>query len=113
MCGPHASATPQWRHRAFGIEFRGLLKRADGRAMIEPVKKSEALIEIALCFGRVGRDLTRIGAESVVKRLLRGEHITDCKHDRGTDEDLKELALRFHSNSEQKICATAIVYQEL
>ena len=38
------------RHRAFRIELRGLLKRADRRAVIESVEKAEALIEIALCF---------------------------------------------------------------
>src|SRR5262249_7477256 len=62
----------------------------------------KALIEIALCFGRVRRDLARIGAEAVIKRLLRGEHITNCKHDRRTDEDLTELALRFHSKTATK-----------
>jgi hypothetical protein len=70
--------------------------------MIESVEKTEALIEIALGFGRVGRDLARIGAEAVVKRRLRDEYITDCKNDSRTDEDLKALAPWFHSNSEQK-----------
>jgi hypothetical protein len=39
------------RHRTFGIDLRGLLKRADRRAVIESVKKSEPLIEISLSFG--------------------------------------------------------------
>src|SRR5262249_28384508 len=60
------------RHRAFRIEFRGLLKRADRGAMIESVEKTQALIEISLCFSRFGRDLARIGAQALVKRLLRG-----------------------------------------
>jgi hypothetical protein len=59
------------RHRAFRIKFGGLLKRTDRRAMIKSVNKGEALIEIALCFGRFGRDLARIGAEPIVERFLR------------------------------------------
>jgi len=45
-------------HRTSGIDLRGLLKRTDRRAVIEPVKKCETLVEITLRFGRIGRDLT-------------------------------------------------------
>jgi len=48
------------RHGAFGIELRGLLERADGRAVIESVNESQALIEITLRLRRIGRDLARI-----------------------------------------------------
>ena len=44
------------RHRAFRIEPRRFLERANRRAVIEAVKKREALIEIALRFWRLGRD---------------------------------------------------------
>ena len=44
------------RHRAFRIEPRRFLKRANRRAMIEPMIEREALIEVALRFWRIGRD---------------------------------------------------------
>ena len=68
MCGPHASATPQCAIAHSGSSSSGLLKRADRRAVIESVEKTEALIEIALRCGRLGGDLARIGTETVVKR---------------------------------------------
>jgi hypothetical protein len=52
------------RHRTFGIEFRCLLERPDGGAVVKSVKKTKPLIEVALCFGRVGGDLARVGAEA-------------------------------------------------
>src|SRR5438552_8510488 len=47
-------------HRAFRIELRRFLKRTNGCAMIKTMQKCQSLIEIALCFRRIGCDLARI-----------------------------------------------------
>ena len=80
------------RHRAFRIEFGGLLKHADRRAMIESVEKTEALIEIASCFGRVSRDLREIGAEPIVERFLRCERMDAGHCQRRPDDDVEDFA---------------------
>src|SRR5262249_52902715 len=85
------------RHRTLRIEFCGLLKRADRRAVIESVKEAECLIEIEVYFLGVSRDLARVGAETVIKWFLCNKHVPSHEHDRGTEEDLKDLVLRFHS----------------
>jgi hypothetical protein len=76
-----------------------LLKRADRRAVIESVKKSEPLIEISLSFGRVGRDLARIGAEPIVKRFLRCTHMEAGHCQRQPDNDVQELCCGSHKYS--------------
>ena len=58
------------RHGAFRIEPRRFLKRSDRFAVIETVIKGEALIEITLRLGRIGRDRSRVGAETVEDRLF-------------------------------------------
>src|ERR1051325_12105923 len=91
------------RHRAFRIEFRGLLKRAYRCAMIESVEKAEALIEIALCFRRLGRDLARMGTEAVVKWLFRGKQLKAGQRQHRPDNDMEGLGLRFHKWLRQNI----------
>ena len=63
------------RHRAFRVELRRFLKRTNGCAMIKTMQKCQSLIEIALCFRRIGCDPARIGTEPFEKglRRLRGD----------------------------------------
>ena len=91
------------RHWTFGIELRCLLKGTDGRAVIESVKKSEALIEITLRFRRVGSDLARIGAEPIVERFLRCIQVGAGQCQRRPDNDLGDFGRRFHKWSRQTI----------
>ena len=88
------------RHRAFRIEPRRFLKRANRRAVIEAVKKGEALIEIALRLWRIGRDLARIGTESVEERLFRGarDGVGQCER-RQENDSVKKLGRRFHKKN--------------
>src|SRR6185503_19095347 len=59
------------RHGAFRILLGRFLKRPDGRAVIEPMVKGQALIEIALRFRRGGGDFVFVGTEPFEKRFLR------------------------------------------
>jgi hypothetical protein len=60
-------------HRALRVDLRGLLKRANRRAMIETVNQRETLIEVTLRLRGLRRDLTRINAKTFVKRFLGGK----------------------------------------
>jgi hypothetical protein len=91
------------RHRALRIKFRGLLKRADRRAMIESLEKSETLIKILLGFGRFSRDFARMGAEAVVKRLFRGKQFKAGQRQHRPDNDVEGLGLRLHKWLRQNI----------
>ena len=79
--------------------------------MIESVEKTEALIEIALCFGRFSRDLARIGAEAVVKWFLRCNQVPAGQCQRRPDRDVEGFGGHFHKRScrtiRQRMAATA------
>src|SRR4030095_13634727 len=85
------------RHRALGIDLRGLLKRTDGRAVIESVKESETLVEVALGFGRISRDLARIRAESLIERFLRCIEVRTDQGQYRPDNELEDFGRRFHN----------------
>ena len=91
------------RHCTFGIEFRCLLKSTDSRVVIEAVKKSEALVKVALGFGRVSRDFARVRAEPIIERFFRCKQIEagQCQH--RPDNDLEDFGPRFHRWSCQSI----------
>ena len=111
MCGPQASAIPQCAIAHFRIEPRRFLKRANRRAVIETVEESEALIEIALRFRRVGRDLARIRTEPLEKRLPSSQ-MNSSSHQRQTDNDAaKQIRRRSHKRNVGRYCplATATV----
>ena len=67
---PAGERNPVVRHRAFRIEARGFLKRADRLPVIETVIKGEALVEIPLSLRRIGRDLSLVLAEPGEYRFL-------------------------------------------
>ena len=91
------------RHYALWIQFRGLLKRADRRAMIESLQKTQTLIEIALRFRRNGGDFAGIGAEPIVERFLRCIQVRAAQCQRRPDDDVKDFGGRFHQQSRQTI----------
>ncbi len=67
------------------------------------MKESEALIEIALCFRRIGRDLACVRAKAIVKRFLRCPQIEANQCQSRPNNDLEDFGLRFHKRSRQTI----------
>ena len=85
MWGPSQSDAPMC-HGALRIEARSFLERTDCASVIETMQQRQTLVEVTLRFCVFCRDLTRVRAKSVVKRLGRIGACTNDNYEKGAHD---------------------------